>query len=231
MTTMNDHRHGPWRAIAAVVHHTRHGEHATTVEVADAAEGPSIAEWLATGDRQPTTAEASPTHIPAAGFWPTPGRPEVRPHREFDDDTELATALLAMERETQALADTLAGENDTRLELLLARFHRLDESVGAMVSACNRAWEALEEQLLLLVVTRRRRNRIRPLVQQLGALVQVGDVAPETAAAVVNLRARWLGDTHADSQRIPKMTREKLAELDRTLGMRRPQAPGSTVAA
>lgn len=212
---MSVHEHR-WRGIASVVHHRRHGEHEMTVEVSHRDES-SIGEWLASAG--PVAAELSPAAVPVAGFWPTPGRREVRPVREFDDDGELATALLAMEREAQALADTLAGENDTRMTLLLGRLRQLDRKVGAMVSAAERAWESTADVLARVLVTRRRKAAITPLVRELGALVHLGDVSPESAAVMVALRSRYLHATDADSQRLPRMSPELLAELDAERGV------------
>lgn len=214
MTILDHKPHIPWRHVRAVI--TPHGddEHHVDVQVSHTDE-PSIAAWLATGDRRPSAAEASPTHVPLAGFWPTPGRREVRPHREFDDDTELATALLAMERETHALADTLAGENDTRMTLLLAASEAAVKRSAARVRYVAR----LFEQSWTAQVFARRRARIRSLVPALGHLLAVGDVSQETAAAVMVLRSRYLNAVDTDSVRIPRLTPELLARLDAERGV------------
>lgn len=182
-----------WRGIAAIIHR-RGDEHAVTLEVRDV-EDQSTEEWLASGDVAP----ASPVQLPAEGFWPQPGRPEVRPHREFCDDDELTLWLLSMERETQALADTLAAENDTRMELLVSRSRAFGE------------WWA---RTRLALVFGRRREQIRELVPALGHLLASGDVSQRTAAFVMGLRSRYLSAADDESREVPKLTSELLAELD-----------------
>jgi hypothetical protein len=199
--------------VKAVV--TKRGEedgHHVDLHVADE---PSITDWLASGDALATTMElapVSPVDLPQSLPYLEAEHRVV--HRELSAEERFAESLATMQRETQALADTLAGENDTRLTLLLARFERLDASVGAMVSASARAWEAVEDSLRRLVVTRRRRKQITPLVLELGRLVQSGDVSESSAVAVMGLRSRYLDAVDDESQRLPRLTPELLAVLD-----------------
>lgn len=224
VSILTDHRPHPWRAVKAVV--TKHGDtdgHHVDLHVADE---PSITDWLESGDPLAATAELAPvTPVDLPQSLPYLEAEHVTVHRELSAEEAFAESLATMQRETQALADTLTGENDTRMTLLLSRFERLDARVGSMVSASARAWEAVEDRLRRLVVTRRRRRAITPLVLELGALVQSGDVSEASAVALMGLRSRYLDAVDDESQRLPRLTPELLAELDRTLGMRVSSAP------
>jgi hypothetical protein len=219
-----DHKpHVPWGGVVGLIrrHHDEGGQ--PTIELTDT----SIREWLASGDRTPTAAELVPVMPHAEPARLLAHRPNTGPddvqgvqrmpftiHRDLDDDDALTEQLLAMERATRSLADRLTAENDRRLEVLLARFRALDERVGAMVSAANRAWENTSEVLARVLVTKRRRESIRPLVPELGRLIESGDVDPLVAARIVKLRADYLYAVEADSQRLPRLTPDVLAAMD-----------------
>lgn len=189
---------------------TKHGdEHHVDVQVTHRDDEPSIAAWLASGDRRPTATELAPVSIPtmpyvspSAPLLPQ-GRYQVTVHRELDDDERFAQSLLRMEREVQAVADFLAADFDARMERLLSR----SRAFGEHWARCKTA-----------SVLQRRRGRVAPLVRELGQLLASEDVAPETAVAIVGLRSRYLSSPE-DSQRLPRLTPELLAELDAQRGV------------
>lgn len=214
MTILNDHKPGPWRAIAAVIHHRHGGEHETTVEVSHRDDS-SIAAWLATGDRS-----ASASTVP------------LMPHAEhrtfpptFDDDEQFTDRLNRMARLMHSTADRLAAENDRRT----ARLLKWSASAVARSAAAGvelAAWAGARFQPMRQAANEARR-RARNVAQtgELGHLLAGGQLPPDAVVKAMVRRSLHATAAGEDSQRIPAMTPLVLAELDRTLGMRTPQAP------
>ena len=214
MSSITDHRHGPWRAIAAVIHH-RHGAHEATVEVAHRDEE-SIAAWLASGEQRSAAASRVPVmpHAEPRTFPPT-----------FDDDREFSDRLNRFARFVHAQANELAAENDRRARRLLAwSGAAVARSAAAGVELA--AWAGARFQPMRLAAEAGRRSR-RNVAQtgELGELLAGGQLPPAAVVKAMVRRALHATNPAEDSAMLPRLTPPVLAELDRTLGMRKPQAP------
>jgi len=202
VTILTDHKpHVPWRRVRAVI--TRHGdEHELDLHVADEHD-PSIAAWLATGDR------------PAAGRIP------VMPHAErrafppsFDDDETFSARLNQMARLMHSTADRLAAENDLRAARLL-RWSGAAISRSAAAGVELAAWAGQRFQpMRQAAVAVRRRNRNVAQTGELGQLLVAGQLPPAAVVSAMVRRSLHATNTAEDSQRIPAMTPALLAELD-----------------
>ena len=207
--------HLPRRGIAGIIHR-RHRDGEPTIEIEPVTDE-SIHAWLNapnTGPddlagigRMPFTVQ--PALSPSAPLLPAE-RTRVTVYRELDDDEAFAARLLEMERETQADADVLAGENDTRMTLLLAR-----------AKAATDRWEKSKAAAIFA----RRRDLIRAMVPEVGHLLAWGDITQETAAFVMGLRSRFLSSPQ-ESAHLPKLTPELLAAMDAERGRVTIHAPG-----
>jgi len=154
-------------------------------------------------------AEDEPTQplrlSPSAPMLPA-GRRQVTVWRSPGPREQVDVAVDAHRMRVHVVADRLARENDERMSVLLERSARAVHVSSLRAHWCDDLWTS--------TVFRRRRERIRPLVPELGRLLELGDVDQATAARVMSLRARYLSAADSDSQRLPKMTPELLAAMD-----------------
>lgn len=242
--SISDHRpHIPWGGVVGVIRrHHDDGEPTVTLAPIDDS---SIHEWLASGDRTPTAAELPPAQIPTGAALTSLRMPTQVQTTPVDLPTmplyleaarvsvarvpsalEVTQAGIAQHRETvQHRADLMARVNDARLERLLGRSRGFGEYWRGAASALEVGWLNTAELLKRVLVTKRRRERISPLVPELGHLLAAGDVDQATAAHIMSMRSRYLSAVDDDSQRLERLTPEVLDRLDRTLGLRTPQAP------
>ena len=214
MHILPDHR--PRRGIAGIIHRHRRADGEPTIEIEPVTDE-SIHAWLnapntgpddlAGVSRMPFTVQ--PVLSPSAPLPPAE-RTQVTVYRELDDDERFAERLLRMERYVHSLADTLEGENDTRMELLLARSRQFGERWARSKAA---------------TVFARRRDLIRAMVPEVGHLLAWGDISAETAAWIVSLRSRFLSSPQ-ESAHLPKLTPELLAAMDAERGRVTIHAPG-----
>ena len=204
--TLHDHRpHRPWGGAVGLIRRHRDEDDRPTAELVPVTDE-SIHAWLNPPNTGPDDLggvhlmpfTVHPAVSPSSPLLPAE-RTQVTVHRELDDDEQLTASLLRMERETHALADTLEGENDTRMTLLLAR---------------SRAFGERWQQSKLAIVFGRRREQIRALVPALGHLLASEDVSPHTAARIMSLRSQFLSAAEMPSATLPKLTPELLAVLD-----------------
>lgn len=199
--------HVPWGGVVGVIRR-HHDDGEPTIELSDS----SIREWLAAADRQPTAVELAPARVPvlspSAPLLPLERR-QVTVYRELDDDDRLTEQLLSHERDVHARANQMVEANDRRMERLLAV-----SAAAVQRSAARVAWvlEQVEKATF-----RRRRASIAPLVNQLGHLLVAEDVDQSTAARIMSLRSRYLSSPD-DSQRLPRLTPERLAAMDAERG-------------
>lgn len=190
--------HGPWRGIAAVIHHKRHGEHEVTVEVRDADDvEPSIREWLAM-PRVPSAPERVPVmpHVtPKPSFPPS-----------FDDDEIFWTCVNRMVGQVQARAVAMAAVNDRRMEKLLSWS-------STAVARSHARWLEFAGRWVSAQFVRRDRRNVRA-AEELAVRLAQGELGPEQAAHVMAARAVHASDAAADSGLLTKLTPEVLAEHD-----------------
>lgn len=207
--------HKPWGGVVGLIRRHRDEDDRPTAELVPVTDE-SIHAWLNPPNTGPDDLggvrlmpfTVHPAVSPSSPLLPVE-RSQVTVHRELDDDEQLTERLLRMEREAHALADVLAGENDTRMTLLLAA-----SEAAVQRSARRVRWVAALFEPIASEVFRRRRARIAPLVPELAQLLASEDVDPTTAAAIIGLRAKYLSAAEQESQRIPKLTPELLARLD-----------------
>lgn len=204
MSIISDHKpHVPWRKVRAVV--TPNSGDAHHLDVHVAAQDGSIAEWLATA---PVT--------PAQPLLPME-RTQVVVHREPTVEQVMARALAEHAYAVHAPVDVLVRENDARMARLARRVGHVERVVRGTARWLESQWAT--------AVAVRRNARAQQLTAQLDSLLGIGDVTPETAARLVALRGRYVSAVDAPSERIPRLTPDLLARLDRTLGLRTPSAP------
>ena len=213
--------HLPRRGIAGIIHRRHRADGEPTIEIEPVTDE-SIHAWLSLPNTGPEDVQGVArmpfTVQPASPATPIdlPGSPRmleaehVTVYTELDDDERFAERLLAMEREAQADADVLAGENDTRMTLLLAR-----------AKAATDRWEKSKAAAIFA----RRRDLIRAMVPEVGHLLAWGDVTPATAVWIVSLRSRFLSAPQ-ESAHLPKLTPELLAAMDAERGRVTIHAPG-----
>jgi hypothetical protein len=218
---MSDHRpHIPWGGVVGLIRRHHDEDEAPTMVLAPVEDDTSIHDWLASADRRPAAAELPPAQVPALSPTDLPTMPMYLEAARVTvasvpSALQVTRTQIARVRErAHRDADALAAENDRRMEQLLAHSRAWGVAWSHGSSSLSVAWENTREVLARLLVTKRRRERVRPLVPELGHLVAAGDVDPKTAARIMKLRSDWMYALDSDSQRLPRMTPELLAEMD-----------------